>query len=306
MRNSTFILLTAALLLSTACKNRKASTDKAPVATTEKPAERPTDKPVKLPEYASPESVLAYGDHIYVANIGPELTPRAKDGDGYIMQLDKTGKQWLNADDFGKIRLNGPKGMAILDGILYVTDIDRIVGIDLAKWEVVKKLDMSETGTLFLNDLCIKDETTLFLTATDIQKIYTLDVTTMKATEMEVKMEMRGPNGVTYQSEGNKLFCVESGEKGNGRVLQIDVGSGTTKVLVEHEGGLDGVDFTRSGELIFSDWYTGKIYAVDYKGQKRALNDDRIEGPADFHFDLATNTLWIPNMKANKLTSIQF
>ena len=75
------------------------------------------------------ESVVADGKFIYAADIGKELSPTAKDGDGKIIKLDKKGI--VIDSNFVKEKLNAPKGLAISKGILFINDIDRLLAIDL-------------------------------------------------------------------------------------------------------------------------------------------------------------------------------
>src|SRR5687768_8932286 len=81
--------------------------------------------------FASPESVVGAAGHYYVSNIGRELAPLAKDGDGFISELDERGdvvalRAFPRADE----KLNAPKGLALVSNTLYTADIDRVVGFD--------------------------------------------------------------------------------------------------------------------------------------------------------------------------------
>ncbi|MCK5077576.1 MAG: ATP/GTP-binding protein, partial [Calditrichia bacterium] len=87
-------------------------------------------------EFKTPESVL-YNQNLnilYVANING--SPAEKNGEGFISQLSIDGKivklKWITG-------LNAPKGMGVFKNKLYVTDIDRIVEIDIKKNEITKE-----------------------------------------------------------------------------------------------------------------------------------------------------------------------
>jgi len=96
----------------------------------------------------TPESVLydAGRNQIYVSNINGK--PKDKDTNGFISVLDTSGKisklKWLTG-------LHAPKGMAQNDSLLFVTDIDRIVVVDINQAKIVKMVDVPGAG--FLNDL---------------------------------------------------------------------------------------------------------------------------------------------------------
>ena len=82
-------------------------------------------------DFAFPESVIRYRDFYLVSNVGMKLNTET-DGDGFITKIDLNG-QVLDSRFLptGKEILHAPKGMAILDTVLYVTDIDRVIGFDL-------------------------------------------------------------------------------------------------------------------------------------------------------------------------------
>ena len=86
---------------------------------------------IKTPEsvYYAPEV-----EQIFVSNINGGGTE--KNNKGYISKLSKSGtvleSEWIKG-------LNAPKGMRSLNGILWVTDIDELVKIDIRKGKILKK-----------------------------------------------------------------------------------------------------------------------------------------------------------------------
>ncbi len=97
----------------------------------------------------APESVYVEpgtGD-LFLSCIG-EGGGDGKDGDGWIMRLSHDGKvlseKWFTG-------LNSPKGLRSHGSILYVSDFDRVVGIDLATAKQVSETLIPESK--FLNDL---------------------------------------------------------------------------------------------------------------------------------------------------------
>src|SRR5689334_2244123 len=75
--------------------------------------------------FTYPESLNSDGKFLYVSNIG-NGGPTGKDGDGYISKLTPDGK--LISRTFFGGKLNAPKGSAIIRGVIYVADIDQIIG----------------------------------------------------------------------------------------------------------------------------------------------------------------------------------
>jgi hypothetical protein len=76
--------------------------------------------------FATPESVLydPTGDRYLVSNINGD--PSAVDGNGYILELSPDGRVTnpkLIAGGMNKVRLDAPKGMAIVGSELWVADL---------------------------------------------------------------------------------------------------------------------------------------------------------------------------------------
>jgi sugar lactone lactonase YvrE len=259
------------------------------------------------PTYNSPESVISDGKFLYVANVGEKLEPSDKDGDGRIMKLDLAATQWIDKDKWAGIQLDAPKGMAIIGRRLFVADIDRIVEIDLDKAEKTAVYDFAALQTSFLNDLCVKDDSTLLFSATDINALYQLDLKTKEAKKLKTG-PLNGPNGLFYAGAENKIYCVEygSGEKLKGRVLVIDGNTGATRQLGKHVGGLDGVAMTAQGALLFSDWGTAHLEKMDIgTGAVTEIVSDSIRGPADFRYDALTGRAFVPAMMEGKLLVLE-
>ena len=84
--------------------------------------------------FASPESVVSLSGRHFVSNMGAGIKPTEKDGDGFISEIDDAGHV-VDLHAFPKKdggTLNAPKGLAIVAGRIYVADIDRVVGFDIA------------------------------------------------------------------------------------------------------------------------------------------------------------------------------
>src|SRR5689334_22113496 len=94
----------------------------------------------------TPESVFYDNKReiLYVANIN-KINKDASDGDGFISKVKLDGKieklDWITG-------LNDPKGMALVGGTLYVSDLRQLVEIDIAKGKIIKKHDLE--GAKFL------------------------------------------------------------------------------------------------------------------------------------------------------------
>ena len=254
---------------------------------------------------ANPESVISDGKYLYVTNIG-NGGPTAKDGDGYIAKLSPDGK--LISTTFFEGKLNAPKGTAIIQGALYVADIDQVVGFNLKTGKRIGEVNMAGSGSSFLNDLTVKDDHTLFASATDIGKILEVNV---KDGSNKVLIDVKGANGVYYDKAKQRLYScsfsfadLKGGEVG---VISWKNNNPLYEKIGDLQGAFDGLALIDDHTLVVSDWGAldkpaGFVETIDLNTkQATKLNWPMMAGPADFYFDAKGKQLVIPAMVESKV-----
>ena len=193
---------------------------------------------------ASPESVAASGGRYFVSNIGRKLNAE-KDGDGFIAEVDRSGKlitrQFLPKTG----KLHAPKGMAIRGNVLYVTDIDRVVGFDLRTRETVFEADASSLA-LFLNDLVAGDARTLLVSDTFRNKVFQIDLLTKRVAVLPGTYP--GANGLACDASRQLVYLNTMGPDldGTGKLyaqVAKDSAALFTPLPGSPTGLLDGVAF---------------------------------------------------------------
>lgn len=254
---------------------------------------------------ASPESVASDGTYYYVSNLGTKPLPSEKDGDGFIMQLDFEGN--VVAEKFIE-GLDAPKGMVILDGKLYVTDIDKVRIFALPGGEAAGEIDFSSKGTQYLNDLAVKSPSELFVSAMDINRIYTINLKDNTFKEVEVTPTIQKPNGLWYDEIERELYVASFPSDMSGVISKIKISNrGNEYVKVnDFVGGLDGIAFLGSA-LVITDWNRSAVLFMDLTsgkvgGYPMPEGVSTIDGPADLYFDQAKGEFWIPGLRDNTLT----
>jgi len=193
---------------------------------------------------------------IYVANI--EGGPSEKDGVGSISKLNTKGeiieRNWVSG-------LNAPKGMTVMGDYLYVTDVDRLLEIELATGKINKSYTVEDA--IFLNDA-----------DTDGQRIYFTD---MKA------------NKILYLENGEiKTFAenqpnINGLRIGNGNTLYgLDAdgfkkynSDGSFEIINDTVTGGDGLIVLNEDTFIASKW-GGEIYLIQ-NGEAVKLLDTTAE-----------------------------
>ncbi len=255
-----------------------------------------------------PESINTDGRFLYVSDIGKELQPVAKDGDGAIRKYTLDGK--LVKANITTERLNAPKGSAIVKGVLYVADIDRVVGINLSNGKKVADFSFATYNSSFANDVVAKDDQTIFVSLTDVGKIIEINLAAKTMHELQIP-ELKGANGLAFDKNTNRLyvctFAMDPSAAGELGMIGWDAEHIFYEKAADLTGQFDGLAVTGDHQLIVSDWVAfdktaGVLKKVDLTTkQATTLDIPVIAGPADFCYDAKTNMLYIPVMMEGKI-----
>ena len=264
--------------------------------------------------FSHPESITADSiGRIFVSNIGEKMEPTTKDGDGFITELSPDGTvkhKFFNP----KGTLNAPKGLAVLNNVLYVADIDRIVGFSLENSQQVFTLDLS-TKTSFLNDLATIDKQTLLVSASDNGTIYQVSIPNKEF--IALPGHIPGANGISYDEKTKNVYVVGLGENFNGKGSIYKLAIDQSPVQIEQinvlPGFFDGIALLKDNQLIYSDWVEvqkpipGAIYIYDTNSKKVDLLNSSLEmnGPADFYYQAKADLLWVPLTLNNKVAVLK-
>jgi sugar lactone lactonase YvrE len=222
---------------------------------------------------------------IYTSNI--EGGPTNKDGKGSISKLKPDGTiaevKWVTG-------LHAPKGMAILNDKLYVTDIDELVEINLADGKIAKRYPVK--GAKFLNDA-----------ATDGSKVYFTDMNTGKVHVLEggkvntVAEGRENINGLAFDQKGGLYFLDGKG------LGQYNMQDKKTSFVNEVVTGGDGLVVIDDSTYIASRW-KGEIYLVK-NGKEHLLLDTSGESSntADIDYIKEEKLVLVPTFMKNKVVA---
>ena len=251
---------------------------------------------------AQPESVVedpATGV-IYVSNINRAVMQ--KDGNGFISRLTADGKmlerQWVKG-------LNSPTGLALHDRTLYAADVDQLIEINAASGEILKRYDAK--GAVFLNDLVVDDDGTVYVSDTPMNTIWRLKDGSFEP--WLANDALNGPNGLLIQ--GKTLIVASLGKvqsqgqkKELGTLLAVSLDDQKVSKVGKGEliGNLDGLQAIQPGVYLVTDWAQGALYRVDAKGKVDELIDLN-QGSADLSYLPGKKMLLIPMMLDNSLVA---
>jgi DNA-binding beta-propeller fold protein YncE len=256
------------------------------------PAGAPPGHPVPvwtLAGFSEPESVAVGGDGrtLYVTNVGGEAG--ARDGNGYISRVSTAGKliqqRWVTG-------LDAPKGAIVAGGRLYVSDIDRLVEIDIAAGQVVARYPAP--GATFLNDVAVTPDGTVLVSDSGTGRIFSLTKGRMGVWAADPLL--KSVNGLLAEPKRLVVATME------GRLLAVDYGARTVKVLAEGLGQADGVAPAGDGGWFVGE-YPGRLFLVPDEGATRVLIDSRSRGIQINDFIRVGDLLIAPNWTPGSLTA---
>lgn len=251
----------------------------------------------KTPESALPDPTATFA---YVSNVNGK--PVDKDGNGFISKVSlKDGKlielEWAKG-------LDAPKGMALANGRLYVSDIDKLVEIDAASGKILAHYDAP--GSKFLNDVAAAPDGTIFVSDSSTSTIWRF-----KDGKLEKWLEgeaLKYPNGVHVS--GDKLIIAAWGIPGTSAdksapagLIEVSLADKSIRELGSKPvGNLDGLEPLDDNSFLVTDWVAGALYKIDKTGKTELLLD-LDQGSADIGYVPAEHLVLIPMMMSDKLVA---
>lgn len=237
----------------------------------------------------TPESVLfdAQSNLIYVTNIDGDAT--AKDGNGFISILNADGKmktlKWVTG-------LNAPKGQAIYNGNLFVSDIDELVIIGIKEAKINHRIKVENAK--FLNDVTVADDGTVFISDSKDDKIWAY--ANGKLSIWKQDKLFSNSNGLW--AEKGKLYI------GNNQLLEADLKTKEIKVLVDKCGGIDGLEKTEKGQFVYSNWQ-GRIFVTNGTESIKLIDTVDKKNTADIDYVPGKSLVLVPTFSANSVEAYQ-
>lgn len=228
-------------------------------------------------------------DVIYASNGNTKAGEKDNDGFISILNTDGTVKtlKWVAGN------LHAPKGMALLNGKLYVTDIDEIKIIDVASAAIEKSIPVD--SAIFLNDL-----------ATDGQQLYFSDsragrIYSMKTDGSYTVISVTNPNVNGLECHDGHLYALD----GDGLKKFSNDGNYTQETINAEVTGGDGLVILNDSTFVASRWH-GEIFFI--RGDETTVMlDTQAEksNTADIGFVPSKNLVIVPTFLKNEVAAYE-
>jgi outer membrane protein assembly factor BamB len=225
---------------------------------------------------------------IYVSNIVG--IHNVKDNNGYLSKLNDKGefivKEWVTG-------LSAPKGIDCSSSKLYVTDIDRVVEIDLKTGKIIKEYKNAKSKSL--NDVSVTSDGRVYISDSEGNCIFYIVNDSLEV--FLESNELKSMNGIFAK---DNLIYLGS----NGNFISVDQKTKEIKILVKEVGYLDGIEQIAGGKFITSDW-TGNIQLIDVgKGVEKLMEPSPLKiNAADLGYIAEQNLLLVPTFNNNKIVA---
>jgi len=222
---------------------------------------------------------------IYTSNIEGDAS--AKDGKGSIAKVKPDGTieaaRWATG-------LNAPKGMAILNGKLYVADVDALVVINLNDGKITTR--HSVKGAVFLNDVAT-DGSKIYVSDTRTGNIYMLDNNNVST----LTTGREGANGLACDKNGN-LYILD----GKG-LSKYSIANKQSQFINQAVTGGDGLVIIDDSTYLASRWQ-GEVYLIK-NGREQKLLDTKADSSntADIGYIPDNKIVLVPTFFKNKVVA---
>tara|TARA_B100000686_G_scaffold255661_1_gene267178 strand:+ start:3807 stop:4583 length:777 start_codon:yes stop_codon:yes gene_type:complete len=239
----------------------------------------------------------------YVSNVNGE--PVERNGRGFISKIGSDGQlidRWFIRSGKSGATINAPKGLAVMNGNLYVADIDRVLRFDLKSGRLVGMTDLTPFGVVHLKDLAFGLGEVLFVSDILGDTIYKIEpLNGWRVIRYANGPQLGKPNGLIYDVKFKRLI-VASWETGQLLGLKPD-GSIITLFKNPMLSSLDGIAFDAVGNIVFSSSHGGSVYRLKNYSILEILRENIIT-PADVSVDVKNGLALVSSYKGNIVFTI--
>jgi WD40 repeat protein len=236
------------------------------------------------------------------AGIAQDVIPN----DGYISLVNPDGTahtlKWIGVNRNG-LTLNHPLGSDIINGMLYVADIDTIRWFDMKTGEPRGSIPVA--GAMRFNDIEVAKDGTIYATQTGDQKtpdswrLYRI-IPKGEATAIVTGEPLNLPNGVAFDPDNNVVVV----NIGSNEVHTFSPQGKLLRTEQSTDAGNDGLVIMPDGTKYVSSVRQGTVARIR-PGQKAETIATGIPSAASMTYDPKRNRLVIPMNDWNAISFVE-
>lgn len=259
----------------------------------------------------TPESVRydADLDAYFVSNINGN--PSAKDGNGFIAQIDagntSTVKTLVQGGKNGAT-LNAPKGIAVVGDTLWVADIDAVRAFNKRTGAVIANVDLRPMKATFLNDVVAGPNGVVYITDSGIKfddkggmthpgqdQIFKI-VGRKASVAIKSDSALKSPNGIAWDAANGRFVLGPFADK---VVTGWKDGDPAVTPIATGPGGYDGVEVLSDGRILVTSWADSSVQVIANGTFRKVVAN--VDGPADIGVDTKRNVLAVPRFNVGRV-----
>lgn len=270
----------------------------------------PLSAQITVTELQSPYSFVndPIEKNYFISSVNGEA--ESADNNGFITKLNQNGKLLnLKFIQGGKddVTLHAPKGMALVEHVLYVADLDTVRGFDTTTGKPVMALTIRPLATsqleplqTSLSDVAFDGKGHLYCSDQKANTIYRINLATQTVSVLITDRSLAGPSGLAVHPKSGQIIAV-SWEKG--KISEISPDGVVTEIFSNgffsnRFQNLRGVDFDRWGNMYVSDSTTGKVWRMSWDKRFQVIAEF-LPSPGDLGIDRANNLILVPYEQAH-------
>lgn len=249
-----------------------------------------------------PESVIfdeARGE-LYVSNIVGD--PSARDGEGYLSRVSPDGElievRWIDG-------LDAPKGLAQRGDRLFVSDVDRLVEIDVPSGTLSGSYPGE--GAAFLNDVAVDASGRVYVSdSRGLSGIYRLADGMLHRWLQDDAVA--SPNGLFAAADRLIVAAGQADDENPGmsrKLKAVSYDDGASIVALPNVvamGALDAIEESEYGGYFLTDWAEGTVSYFSPDGEVLVLEEIE-QGTADLTYVADLQMVFLPLMMSNRLVA---
>jgi hypothetical protein len=238
---------------------------------------------LKAQNFNHPESIVfdSITGSYFISNMGGNV----------IHRIDSMGE----SETFISSGLNQPKGLLLIESILYVANNTSIHGYDINTSDRVFEINIPESQ--LMNGITTNSLDKLYVSDTPLSRIYEVSIYDTSYSILSSSIPL--PNGLHYAN--NTIYSCTWGN--NASIYRFSLNtSEAIQLISEPLIDLDGITQDECGYFYISSFTNNQIIIFDSTFSEPPIYYTTLnEGPADIFFNAALTELSIPYYNSNQI-----